>query len=155
MIKILIPQKISEEIVLALNTAGSNEVGGILMGEHVSENIFRIIEISVQSRTGNRFYFFRQLQEALTHLTRFFKRTNYNYRQFNYLGEWHSHPHYMLYPSSTDKETMWDIVRDSRVGANFVILMLVKLTDEKLNASATSYLPNYISVEVEVIFEIN
>lgn len=153
MIKILIPQKIREQLCAVLQAAGDNEIGGILMGEHVAENTFRIVEVSAQSQRGTRSYFLRQLQEAVFHLTSFFQRTHHNYKRFNYLGEWHSHPGYLLHPSTTDKETMWDLVHDHQVGANFAILLIIRLTNGTFNAVATVYLPDYRLMQAELVFE--
>lgn len=153
MITILIPQKIREQLCAVLQAAGDNEIGGILMGEHVAENTFRIVEVSAQSQRGTRSYFLRQLREALFHLTSFFQRTHHNYKRFNYLGEWHSHPGYLLYPSTTDKETMWDLVHDHQVGANFAVLLIIRLSNGTLDAVATIYLPDYRSMQAKLLFE--
>lgn len=153
MITILIPHKIREQLCAVLQAAGDNEIGGILMGEHVAENTFRIVEVSAQSQRGTRSYFLRQLQEALFHLTSFFQRTHHSYKRFNYLGEWHSHPTYLLYPSPTDQETMWDIIQDYQVGANFVVLLIIQLTNGNLDAAATIYLRDYRLIQAKLVFE--
>jgi [CysO sulfur-carrier protein]-S-L-cysteine hydrolase len=152
-ITILIPQKIREQLCAVLQAAGDNEIGGILMGEHVAENTFRIVEVSAQSQRGTRSYFLRQLREALFHLTSFFQRTHHNYKRFNYLGEWHSHPGYLLYPSPDDQETMWDIVHDHQVGANFAVLLIIRLTNGTLDAVATIYLRDYRLTQAKLVFE--
>ncbi|MCA9902742.1 MAG: Mov34/MPN/PAD-1 family protein [Anaerolineae bacterium] len=153
-ITILVPQKIREQLCAVLQAAGDNEIGGVLMGEHVEDNTFRVVEISVQSQRGTRSYFLRQLREAIFHLAGFFQRTNHNYRRFNYLGEWHSHPRFFLRPSATDKETMWDLVQDKQVGANFAVLLIVRLTNGTLDAAATVYLPDYRSMQAELVFDL-
>jgi proteasome lid subunit RPN8/RPN11 len=150
-----VPQKISKQLGTALEKAGDNEIGGVLMGEHVVDNTFRIVEVSIQSRKGTHLYFVRQLREAIFYLKSFFERTHHNYRRFNYLGEWHSHPKYTLCPSLKDKQTMWDIVHDRQVGANFAVLVIVHLANGAIQGAAEVYLPNYVSMKAELSFEMN
>jgi hypothetical protein len=68
---------------------------------------------------------------------------NHDYRRFNYVGEWHSHPSFEPEPSSRDDTSMREIVQDPKVGANFVALLIVKLDGNgSLLASMHAYLPD-------------
>ena len=141
MITILIPNRIKSQMENALNTAGSSEIGGILMGEHVAENVFRITEITIQKRGGSFASFVRVVEGILEPMKRFFHITGHNYRIFNYLGEWHSHPMFSLLPSSRDQKTMRELVNDPSVGANFAVLITVKLNAGHLQGLATVFVP--------------
>lgn len=121
------------------------------MGEHVEENEFRIIEITVQDQAGSMSNFIRRLNGVLIQLRNFFLKTNHNYRQFNYIGEWHSHPLFSLNPSPTDYKTMLDIIENPDVGANFVILMLVKLVDGFVEPRIWSLVAGDRFIEAEII----
>jgi proteasome lid subunit RPN8/RPN11 len=126
----------------ALRSAGRRETGGVLMGEHVSEAVFRIKDLTVQRR-GSFASFVREVGAALKPLRRFFGETGRDYARYNYLGEWHSHPSFPTEPSRTDSESMWSIVEDPVVGANFAVLLIARLgSGGELEASATAYLPN-------------
>ena len=139
--KILLPESIVQKLTLALKKSGSREIGGILMGEHLSEGVFRVKEITIQEHGGTYFSFIRQLKNILNPLKHFFHKTGYNYKKYNYLGEWHSHPEFTPEPSNRDSETMWEIVEDPEVGANFVVLMIVKLNKiDYIEGTATVYL---------------
>jgi len=125
-------------MVGACRTAGCRETGGMLFGEHVAENEFRVLEATVAG-TGSVASFLRGVVDGLARLEKFFWRTKRDFRRFNYLGEWHSHPSFALHPSGTDDQTMFDIVNDPKTGARFAVLVIVKLVDERLHAEVFAY----------------
>lgn len=140
MLTLVLPPDIVDRILEALKAAGRREVGGILMAEHVGPNTFRVREITVHRR-GAIASFVRRIREAMPGLRAFFKATGHDYRRFNYLGEWHSHPLFAPLPSQTDDASMYEIVTDPAVGAQFVTLLIVKLDQsDQLVASAHTYL---------------
>lgn len=150
--KVLLPDTISQKLTIALKKAGSQEIGGILMGEHISDSFFRICDITIQKETGS-FASFRRLFEGFSSsLQKFFLKTNYHFTRFNYLGEWHSHPCFDLSPSRLDSQTMWEILEDPDVGANFVVLLIVKLNNiDKVESSLTVYLPDRKKFEAHLV----
>ena len=129
MMQILLPDEAANKLTEALKKAGNKEIGGILMGEHVSEGVFRVKDLTIQSHGGTSASFTRFLEGNLSALENFFRQTGYDFTRFNYLGEWHSHPAFALEPSTTDCNTIWEIVEDSSIGANFAVLMIVRLND--------------------------
>lgn len=140
MLTLVLPPDIVDRILGALKAAGRREVGGVLMAEHVGQNTFRVREITVHRR-GAISSFVRRIGEAMPGLRAFFKATGHDYRRFNYLGEWHSHPLFAPLPSQTDDESMYGIVTDPAVGAQFATLLIVKLDQgDQLVASAHTYL---------------
>jgi integrative and conjugative element protein (TIGR02256 family) len=142
MITLILPNDITESLFSALTEAKHDEVGGVLMGEHVGLNQFRIHEITIHSK-GSRASFLRRIEDAIFQINSFFKKTAKNYRRFNYIGEWHSHPLFEPFPSRKDDESMLDIIQDSKVGANFVVLLIVKLdSSSQVIATAHTYLPD-------------
>ena len=124
---LLLPPEVASSLVKALIEAGSTETGGILMGEHVGPDIFRVKEITAQKKGGAFAAFVRFVEEITGPLMAFFQRTNCNYTRYNYLGEWHSHHSFVLVPSSCDHTTMLEMLADSQMGARFIVLMLVRL----------------------------
>jgi sulfur-carrier protein adenylyltransferase/sulfurtransferase len=127
------------ELVDALQEAGEREIGGILMGEHVDVNEFRVASLTIQRRSGTIARFVRIVEHAVTALTRFFRETGNDFTRFNYLGEWHSHPLFTPYPSSEDHVSMMKILWDEKVGANFVVLIVAKMVDGELVTTGTLY----------------
>jgi len=150
--RIYLRPEIQKRLVFALKKAGSREIGGILMGEYLKEGEFQIIDLTIQKQSGSHAFFFRLVASAIAPLNRFFKRTGNNYQKFNYIGEWHSHPSFPLIPSSKDIQSMFDIVSDAEVGANFVILLIVRLNDAQfLEATATVFLPDQTYFQCEIL----
>ena len=142
MLTVSIPPDVQQTLRKALKAAGADECGGVLMGEHMGPGHFAVRHLTVQG--GGRFAtFIRQIQSALRALRKFFDQSGHDYARFNYLGEWHSHPSFSVQPSATDHQSMLDIVKDVRVGANFVVLLIFKLSRQgELEGSAHTYLPD-------------
>jgi [CysO sulfur-carrier protein]-S-L-cysteine hydrolase len=152
--RLLLPPDIQEELSGYLVKGGTQEVGGVLMGQHIASNEFRVVQITCQIHSGSFAYFLRSVVDILAPLRRFFQSTNHNYTQFNYIGEWHSHPSFALKPSLTDCDIMQSLVEDSNVGATFAVLLLVKLNVlEELDAATILFRPQVPPAFVETVFE--
>lgn len=154
MIKILFTNDVKKRMIKELKNAGSREIGGVLMGEHVEEHIFRICDFTTQQQGGTWITFVRQIEKSLKFsLRKFFQDTNFEYTRFNYLGEWHSHPSFSLIPSRHDEQSMWEIVNDPFVGANFAILLIVKLEKDNLTGNVNLFVPGFSIMQGDLIFE--
>jgi [CysO sulfur-carrier protein]-S-L-cysteine hydrolase len=153
-VEIILPHDVQKRIRGALAGAGHREIGGILMGECVEPGLFRVSDLTLQGHGGSFASFIRRAGESLAALTRFFRRTRREYRRFNYLGEWHSHPSFSPEPSDKDVETMLGIALDPLVGANFVALLIVHLaSDAALECSATTFWPDGTFLPARLILE--
>ncbi|MGG3546260.1 Mov34/MPN/PAD-1 family protein [Bacillus paranthracis] len=154
MIKVIMPKRIEQRLEIELKKAGRNEIGGILMGEHVGENTFRICDVTIQSYNGTWIRFVRQISGVMRKsLNYFFSKNKFQYRRYNYLGEWHSHPSFSLTPSFQDIQTMWEIVNDETVGANFAVLLIVKIESQSVNGNVTLYVPGNPVLKGEMVKE--
>jgi [CysO sulfur-carrier protein]-S-L-cysteine hydrolase len=151
--KLLLPSDIAGRLSDAIKRTGRREIGGILMAEHTGDDEFRIKEVTIQMRGGTFSTFVRLVEEFVRPLRQFFVRTEHNYRRFNYLGEWHSHHSFALQPSPEDDRSMRDIVDDPEVGANFIVLLLLKVNQKDLQGSVTVYLPNDVISSGEFLLE--
>jgi hypothetical protein len=129
-VHLLIPNSVAQRLAKLLKRSGLTEAGGIIMGEHVSADEFRIVDFTVQHGNGTFASFLRIPQFHLYCLKRFFQRTGKDYRKFNYLGEWHSHPAFSTHPSDCDVAAMHALVNDSAMGATFAVLMVVRLDSD-------------------------
>ncbi|WP_201787871.1 Mov34/MPN/PAD-1 family protein [Neobacillus mesonae] len=153
MIKVIIPTIIKQRLENELKKAGNREIGGIIMGEHIKDNTFRIYDITVQTQGGSWARFVRQLSNSVKNaFHHFFQKTHYQYTKYNYLGEWHSHPSFALTPSQNDVQTMLELVNDKNVGANFAILLIVKF-DIELKGDITLFVPDYPILKGELLRE--
>ena len=151
--RVILPRDITEMLRSSLRLAGRNEIGGILMGEHVGADEFCVREVTVQKGGGSFAYFLRAVKSVLPPLERFFRRTGNDYRRFNYLGEWHSHPSFECTPSEQDSRTMRELVRDAAVGANFAVLVILRLDRSSLVGAVTAYRRDGAEVPGELILE--
>jgi integrative and conjugative element protein (TIGR02256 family) len=137
-----------------LRQARRCEIGGLLLGEHLEGETFRLVEVTIQRTGGAAVHFVRDPALNQKQLDNFFSRTGADYTRFNYLGEWHSHPSFEPLPSSTDINTMQSIVEDPAVGVNFLILLIVRLTRFKhIKLSALMFQANAVPQPVEITVE--
>ena len=142
MLTLNLPAKLSNILCAELEMAGQTEIGGILMGKQLAPDHFEILELTIQRNGGSFATFIRNATSALRSLKIFFKKTEHTYSTFNYLGEWHSHPSFTLNPSQTDHNSMTEMACDVNVGANFIVLLIVKLKNNRtLDSALTIYLP--------------
>ena len=124
------------------------------MGEHVGDEVFRVVDISVQRVGGSHVGFTRNPKDHEAQLQNFFARTGQDYARFNYLGEWHSHPSFEPYPSSTDIESMQSIVDDSTVGVNFLVLLICRLgSGKQIEVTASAFRAGTLPVAVPIVAE--
>ena len=124
------------------------------MGEHVRDDVFRVVDISVQRSGGSEVCFVRDPAQHETTLQAFFARSGDDYARFNYLGEWHSHPTFEPVPSAIDVATMQSLVEDPAVGANFLVLLVVKMSGRRtIEGSAITFRsqcqPTSVAIRIE------
>lgn len=143
MLTLHLPNECVMELSKELQKAGRREIGGIMMGEQLAPNEFKVTELTYQRYGGMFAKFVRNARIALVALQQFFTRTGHQYSQFNYLGEWHSHPSFEPVPSTTDHKSMIDVACHQNTGANFLLLMIARLCNsENVEGSVTVYLPD-------------
>lgn len=154
--QLLLMPKILKRLRRELRRAGERETGGLLMGEHVRDQVFRVMDISVQQTGGTEACFIRDPASHKTHLDKFFARTGGDYTRFNYLGEWHSHPTFEAVASSKDIRTMQSLVSDPAVGVNFLVLLVARLSIEKqIEATAMAFKPGAPPIVVPISAEVS
>jgi proteasome lid subunit RPN8/RPN11 len=154
---ILLPQAIAERLTVALRRAREREIGGILFGQHLEGNTFRVIDVTIQRTGGTAGSFIRRLRAALRALGRFFEQSQRDYQRFNYLGEWHSHPSFEPIPSLRDHGTMREMIEDPTTTAHFVVLLVLRLdSQDLLTGTVTGYTKNsqldgILTIEVDSV----
>lgn len=135
-----IPREIEERLREDLRRGGHREIGGVVMGECLHPGRFRVADYTVDHGGGTLATFVRSLRAVLRALNHFFDKTEHEYRRFNYLGEWHSHPSFSPTPSPRDIKSVQSIASDPEVGANFVALLVLRLRgDGEIEGSATVF----------------
>jgi proteasome lid subunit RPN8/RPN11 len=151
--RLLIPSDLTQRLRRELKRGGTQEIGGVLVGEHAAEDTFRLVDFSVQHSGGSQTHFVRDVAHNKAFLDVFFVRTGHNYQRYNYIGEWHSHPLFAATPSREDLATMLDIVRDPNVGVTFAILLIARICRRNLEISATAFTSTKTNEGMTVEFE--
>ncbi|MCY3701543.1 MAG: Mov34/MPN/PAD-1 family protein [Rhodospirillales bacterium] len=152
--KLLIAKQKIEALRNALRLAGGNEIGGVLFGEHTGDAQFRVVELTYQHRQGDETAFRRRGRTARRELKRMSAKRQNDYKRFNYLGEWHSHPNALALPSVRDSLTIREILEHSDTNANFLVLLIVRLAQtEHLEMSAHAFLASGHTLECEIQVE--
>lgn len=125
-----IEQEAYQQMLQALGRFGDYEIGGMLIGYKKEKNRFAISSITVADDSGNFKIasFIREPAKSVKMLLNSFKRRNHSY-----LGEWHSHPHFSLYPSKADIETVRGILLDPGYAVDFALLLITKLKNGRVD----------------------
>jgi hypothetical protein len=111
----------------ALRDAGCREIGGMLFAEQLAPGSFKIIDFSLDASSGSYGHFQRDPNAHVDVFNAFFEKTGNDFRRFNYLGEWHSHPLFSVRPSVADEVTMQMLVDGPDSDISFALLMIVRL----------------------------
>jgi len=150
--KLLLPDTIENQLKRELRVAGRREIGGVLLGELVGPGVFRVAEITVQRTGGTSSTFVRIPRLHAAAIQAFFRRTGHRYEQFNYLGEWHSHPSYPTRPSGSDLRAMEDILCNPAMAVNFAVLSIVKISAAtSFEISSYAFVPETRYAEIATV----
>ncbi|HIF9125386.1 TPA: Mov34/MPN/PAD-1 family protein [Photobacterium damselae] len=153
--QLVLPNNVLKKLRFHMFKAGKREIGGMLMGEDLGEQVFRIIDFSVDMKRGTTSSFLRDSDEHDLALLRFYEETGANYKRFNYLGEWHSHPSFSVAPSINDISAMQGIVNGGE-NVDFAFLFISRLRWFGLfECSANLFVRGHQPIQVEIIIEKN
>lgn len=153
-LRIILTKKVQQTILEACQESGAREIGGMLFAHHLSHNDFKVLEATIAGEyLGTFSRFVRGLASGLKRLAMFYEKHNFRYSKYNYLGDWHSHPNFALDPSVTDDKSMVDMLMDSKVGASFLVLLIVKISNKQLEAKAWAYFPDNKRSTCTVVLE--
>lgn len=125
----------------ALRRSGTREIGGQIFGEQLAPSDFVATELTLQKRPGTFARFVVDLMQAARDAVRFFDRTAHQYTRFNYIGEWHSHPSFVVQPSDVDVAAMRRLVTDPDFKGGFAVLMITRLCGDDLTCGAWLFDP--------------
>lgn len=124
-VQLMLLRPIRLRMMRALARAEQREIGGILMARQIEPGIFEIVDFSVDEVSGERAHFVRDHVYHNKFLEAFFEKTGRDYENYNYVGEWHSHPRLPILPSVTDLESMEGLVNGER-DIPFAVLLIVR-----------------------------
>ncbi|MFK0382480.1 Mov34/MPN/PAD-1 family protein [Agrobacterium sp. NPDC090273] len=124
-VQLVLPRQVREKMMSVLARAGEREIGGVLMARQIVAGTFEIVDFSIDEISGERAHFVRDHVYHNKFLDAFFEKTGRDYENFNYVGEWHSHPRLPILPSVTDLESMEELVNGER-DIPFAVLLVVR-----------------------------
>lgn len=149
--RLTLPHELRTTLETELARAGAREIGGQLFGEQLAPSDFRVLEASVQRRGGSVATFSVSKLHAWFSAVRFFRRTKSEFVRFNYLGEWHSHPSFEIFPSGRDDRTMRLLASHPAFKGTFAVLMIAKLVNDRFTSRAWIFLPDGSHYKAEVV----
>ena len=154
--KLRIIQKTIDKWISALIHARAREIGGVLFGEHLGVADFKIVEATIHEQNCNEDTFLREVNKARCDLKVLSNQHGDKPEQFNYLGEWHSHPNAPVTPSVIDEITMRELLDDPETTVNFLVLLINRLNESgMLEIFASAYLASGHKIPCEIILEPN
>jgi len=137
-----------------MRRARRREIGGLLLGEHIGDETFRLVDVTVQRSGGSSSHFLRDPAQHQPQLDSFFAETGRDFTRYNYLGEWHSHPSFEPLPSSKDIATMQAIVENAEVGVNFAVLIIARIGFVGgVQISSSLFRPSSRPEDVQIVME--
>lgn len=71
--QLLLPLNVQERLLHELRKAGKRESGGLLLGEHIGEDMFKIVGATVQESRGTQSRFEREPKQHAAQLDAFFR----------------------------------------------------------------------------------
>jgi len=151
--QLLLPNDVVRKMRRHMVRAARREIGGMIMGEEIGDQQFRIVDFSVDARSGTSAQFLRDADQHDEALSAFFDSTGADYRRFNYLGEWHTHPSFDVHPSLQDVRSMQDLVDDSG-GVDFAVLFIARLRwCWRFECGAHLFVRDHAPMVVDVVHE--
>lgn len=146
-LKIILPERIFDEIKKCVVKHYPNECGGVFVGK-IKEKTALIEKMMVPKRFRSNPVFFSRIADFINKwLERVFNQSN---GETIYLGEWHSHPNGAPYPSETDYNSMKRIAQNTDVRIETPLLLIVGYDNKHFNVRFYIYhnqkLTPYVSV---------
>lgn len=151
--RLVLPSDIVHKMRRHMFRAGRREIGGMIMGEEIGDQRFRVVDFSLDAKSGTSGNFVRHADQHDQALSAFFERTGADYRRYNYLGEWHTHPSFSVHPSLQDVHAMQDLV-DGSGGVDFGVLLIARLGwFWRLECSAHLFVRDHAPTVADLVFE--
>lgn len=129
-LKIMLPEKVFDDVKKFIVRHYPNECGGVFVGK-ITEDTAIIEKMMVPRKFRSTPVFFSRIADFINQwLVKVFKQSN---GETIYLGEWHSHPNGVPYPSSTDYSSMKRIAQNTDVRIETPLLLIVGYNTQQFN----------------------
>ncbi len=152
--KIIIPQKITKIIYNQVKKHSPNETKGALFARRINDELFEIDAVYLEKKIGSFAFVVLENNSKYKEFQKKYNKTHhFDFKNHNYIGDWHSHPSFELIPSGYDiKEVQNDLEKSN---ANFLIQIIVKVSNDRLIGNAFLYDNNKSAEKIELIIESN
>jgi integrative and conjugative element protein (TIGR02256 family) len=122
-----------------------HEAGGILLGKVYEDSIIidTVSTPSIEDKSG-RYFFERNVKKAQEIVRRSWNESG---GERIYLGEWHTHPEGKPIASTDDKKLIKNMLHESRMEINFLIMLIVGTSDNFLAIQENNRLINVDMIE--------
>jgi [CysO sulfur-carrier protein]-S-L-cysteine hydrolase len=114
----------AERAGLGLPHASLLEAGGVMMGEDLGQNTFRVTDVSLTIGEPDRYDLDPAEHQPFVEA---FRAKFPDDRRFGMIGSWHSHPSGEPEPSAGDLQTLKDTVTHPSTDLAFKVLLIVCL----------------------------
>ena len=144
----------TERAGLGLPYAGLLEAGGLMMGEKVGENTFRVMDASLTIGEPYRYHLDPAEHRAFVEA---FRAKFPDGSRFGLIGSWHSHPSGDPKPSASDLQTLKDTMAHPSTDLAFKVPLIVCLdTGDQLRTAGVVLIrePRVLS-KIEVSMELD
>jgi len=150
--KIIVPKNIVDSIFGAVEKAGVCEIKGALYAKYISSNCYEIEDVFISKNAGTSFFSNLIIGFSYHRFEKnYFKKHNNDFKNHNYIGDWHSHPSFECIPSEYDVKEAFDELRNSN--ANFLIQLIVKNDGGKLIGNCFLYNDNESHEKCSLVIE--
>ncbi len=150
--KIVIPKKMCIKLKKELNRMGFYETRGSFFAERVNDDLFVINDIYFSRKQGT-VSFIQMIIGSDYHRFQniYHKKHKFEYKKFNFIGDWHSHPSFSCNPSRYDVKEAKDDLEHSN--ANFIVQCILKLINNNLTGNAYVYYRDRKTEEIDLIIK--
>ena len=122
--RVILSEAVAAKIRDGIPRASQIEAGGVMLGEHVGDNTFRVTDVSL--KLGRHRYYYCDPPEHQPFVDEFLARFP-DRKRFGLLGTWHSHPSGIAMPGRGDLRTLKDKMTSPLCDLSFMVMMIACL----------------------------
>ena len=150
--KIIIKKEVANKIKEKILDDMPNESKGACFAYHKDEEVFEIIDTYISKYKGTKFFANLIVNRKYKKFEKlFYKSKGHDYKHYNYIGDWHSHPSFECVPSIFDKKEIDDELNHSN--AYFLIQIILKVKEGLLLGRCFLYNDVDCGKEIEMVIE--
>jgi len=136
--KIVITPKVTKLIYQQVEKYKPFETKGALFARKITDELYEIEEVYLEKKVGSiTFVKLYNNKKYQNFQEKYHEKHQHDYVNHNYIGDWHSHPLFLCFPSSFDISEVELDLRNSN--AKFLIQVIVKVENHQLIGNAFLY----------------